>query len=54
MEDKVVCLEFIHIDNQEADIFTNPFDGPQFESLRKAIDVGTIPFISCVMCALPL
>ena len=54
VEDKVVCLEFIHIDNQEADIFTNPFDGPQFESLYKAIDVGTIPFISCVMCALPL
>ena len=54
VEDKVVCLEFIHIDNQEVDIFSNPFDGPQFESLCKTIDVGTIPFISCVMCALPL
>ena len=52
VEDKVVCLEFIHTDNQKADIFTNPLDGPRFESLRKTIGVGTIPWISCVMCAL--
>ena len=43
VEDKVVCLEFIHTDNQKADIFTKPLDGPQFESLRKTIGVGTIP-----------
>ena len=43
VEDKVVCLEFIHTDNQKADIFTKPLDGPWFESLRKTIDVGTIP-----------
>ena len=43
VEDKVVCLEFIHMDNQKADIFTKPLDGPQFESLCKTIDVGTIP-----------
>ena len=28
VEDKVVCLEFIHMDNQKADIFTKPLDGP--------------------------
>ena len=43
MEDKVVCLEFIHTDNQKADIFIKPLDGPQFESLCKTIGVGTIP-----------
>ena len=42
VEDKVVCLEFIHTDNQKADIFTNPLDGPRFESFRKTIGVGTI------------
>ena len=43
VEDKVVCLEFIHTDNLKADIFTKPLDGPLFESLRKTISVGTIP-----------
>ena len=43
VEDKVVCLKFIHTDNQKADIFTEPLDGPQFESLHKTISVGTIP-----------
>ena len=42
VEDKVVCLEFIHTDNQKADIFTKPFNGPRLESLRKNIGVGTI------------
>ena len=41
--DKVVCLEFIHMDNQKADIFTKPLDGPRFESLHKTIGVGTVP-----------
>ena len=43
VEDTVVCLKFIHMDNQKADIFTKPLVGPQFESLCKTIDVGTIP-----------
>ena len=43
VEDKVVCLEFIYTDNQKADIFTKPLDGPWFESLHKTIGVGTIP-----------
>ena len=34
VEDKMVCLEFIHTDNQKADIFTKPLDGPRFESLH--------------------
>ena len=42
VEERVVCLEFIHIDNQKADIFTKPLDGPRFESLCKIIGVGTI------------
>ena len=43
VEEKVMCLEFIHTNNQKADIFTKPLDGPRFESLRKIIGVGTIP-----------
>jgi len=43
VEDKVVCIEFKHIDNQKTNIFTKPLDGPWFESLRKTISVGTIP-----------
>ena len=43
MEDKVVCLEFIHTNNQKVDIFTKPLNGPRFESLFKTIGVGTIP-----------
>ena len=42
VEDKVVCLEFIHTDNQKADLFTKPLNGPRFESLHKTIGVGTI------------
>ena len=51
VEERVVCLEFIHTDNQKTNIFTKPLDGPRFESLCKAIGVGTILWISCVMCA---
>ena len=43
VEEKIVCLEFINIDNQKADIYTKPLDGPRFESLRKTIGVGIIP-----------
>ena len=43
VKEKVVCLEFIHTDNQKADILTKPLDGPWFKSLRKTIGVGTIP-----------
>ncbi|XP_030964313.1 secreted RxLR effector protein 161-like [Quercus lobata] len=43
VEDKVICLEFIHTNNQKANIFTKPLDGPRFESLCKTISVGTVP-----------
>ena len=43
VEEKTVYLEFINIDNQKANIFTKPLDGPRFESLRKTIGVGIIP-----------
>ena len=32
VEKKIVYLEFINTDNQKADIFTKPLDGPRFES----------------------
>ena len=43
VEEKTVYLEFINIDNQKADIFTKPLDGPRFESLCKTIGVVIIP-----------
>ena len=43
MEGKMEWLEFINTENQKADIFTKPYDGPRFESLRKTIGVGIIP-----------
>ena len=48
-----VCLEFIHTDNQKADIFTKPLDGPRFESLHKTI--GLVQSLkSLVWCVLHL
>ena len=43
VEKKVMCLEFIHTNNQKANNFTKPLDGPRFKSLRKTIGVGIIP-----------
>ena len=43
VEDKIVYLEFIHMDNQKFDIFIKPLDSPRFESLHKTIGVGIIP-----------
>ena len=43
VEEKTVYLEFITTDNQKADIFTKPLDGPKYETLRKTIDVSIIP-----------
>ena len=47
--EKIMCLEFINTDNQKADIFTKPLDGPRFESLRKTIGVGIIPWTLSLM-----
>ena len=52
VEDKVVCLEFIHIDNQKADIFTKPFDDPRFlnHSIRPSMLVQFLEsHVSCVL-----
>ena len=50
VEEKIVWLNFINTDNQKEDIFTKPLDGPWFESLRKTIGVGIIPWlIFCVI-----
>ena len=43
VEEKTVYLEFITTDNQKANIFTKPLDGPKFETLCKTIGVGIIP-----------
>ena len=43
VEDKIICLEFSHKDNQKADIFTKPLDGPRLKSLYKTIGIGIIP-----------
>ena len=43
VEEMTVYLEFINTDNQKANIFTKPLDGPRFESLRKTIGVDIIP-----------
>ena len=43
VEEKNVWMEFINTNNQKANIFIKPLDGPQFESLRKTISVSIIP-----------
>ena len=43
VEKKIVCLEFINTNNQKADIFTKPLNGPRFESLHRTIGVSIIP-----------
>ena len=52
VEDKVVCLEFIHTDNQKADIFTKPLDGPQFvhDVNRSVRPLVLIQFLESRVC----
>lgn len=45
VEEKVVCLDFINTENQKADIFTKPLNGPRYKSLHKTIGVGIIPWL---------
>ena len=40
-ERKIVCLEYIPTERQNADIFTKPLDRSKFETLRQVI--GVIP-----------
>ena len=39
IEDGTLTLEFIHTDDQKADLFTKPLDGRRFEFLRQNIGV---------------
>ena len=43
VERKVVVLEYIPTDRQNANIFTKPLDRSKFESLRQVIGVITCP-----------
>ena len=43
VERKIVCLEYIPIERQNADIFTKPLDRSKFETLRQVIGVILCP-----------
>ena len=43
VERKIVCLEYIPTERQNADIFTKPFDRSKFETLRQVIGVILCP-----------
>ena len=43
VERKIVCLEYIHTEHQNADIFTKPLDRSKFETLRQVIGVILCP-----------
>ena len=42
VEDGTLSLEFIHTDDQKADLFTKPLDSKRFEFLRQTIGVISI------------
>ena len=43
VERKIVALEYIPIERQNADIFTKPLDRSKFETLRQVIGVILCP-----------
>ena len=43
VEGKIVALEYIHIERQNANIFTKPLDRSKFEILRQVIVVILCP-----------
>ena len=43
VERKIVCLEYIPIERQNADIFTKPLDRSKFETLHQVIGVILCP-----------
>ena len=43
VERKIVCLEYIPTEHQNADIFTKPLDRSKFETLRQVIGVILCP-----------
>ena len=42
VKDGTLTLEFIHTDDQKADLFTKPLDSKRFEFLRQNIDIISI------------
>ena len=42
VEDDTLTLEFIHIDDQKANLFTKPLDSKRFEFLHQNIGVLSI------------
>ena len=46
VEKKVVFLEYVPIEGQNADILTKPLDVSRFESLRKSIGLCTLSWLS--------
>ena len=43
VERKIVCLEYIPTERQNADIFIKPLDRSKFETLRQVISVILCP-----------
>ena len=43
VERKIMCLEYILTERQNADIFTKPLDRSKFETLRQVIGVILCP-----------
>ena len=43
IERKIMCLEYIPTERQNADIFTKPLDRSKFEALRQVIGVILCP-----------
>ena len=43
VERKIVCLEYIPTERQNADIFTKPLNRSKFETLRQVIGVILCP-----------
>ena len=54
VERKIVVLEYIPTERQNADIFTKPFDRSKFETLRQVIGVIQCPYSSLAFLVLVL
>ena len=52
VERKIVALEYISTECQNADIFTKPLDRSKFETLRQVIGVIMCPSHSCLFWSL--
>ena len=48
VEDGKLTLEFIHIDDQKADLFIKPLDSKRFEFLRQVKKCGLLKLDKCL------